>query len=134
MNTEQKKKVADHFFLAIPGKEDTHRCINSEFRQAKASGKGNLVNHAVRKHNEACQLVIMDPTQRILNLAPTISAKAKNLYSWIDWITHEGLPFCQSIKKLFASIRIFPLFPKNLHEVHATHRSKSNRKTYKFVA
>lgn len=119
MNKVQRKKIADNFFRPVVGKENTWTCIycppNGELRQVRGSGNSNLVNHALRKHAELCRSFTVDNTQRTLQLSTAVSSKAKNLYSWLDWIVTNDLPFSTVEKQTFRKYsNLAPISTKTL--------------------
>jgi hypothetical protein len=88
------KERVEFFFTENNENLGNYFCIcGKERKQKVGTGYQNLIEHITRSHSDWKELMLETEKGSKSKLASFIDTKSSNIYSWIDWIVAENLPF-----------------------------------------
>ena len=96
MNTRKftNKEQVEFFFNKDDENSGQYICIcGKERKQKVGTGYQNLIEHITRSHPDWKELMSETEKGSKSKLTSYIDTKSSNIYSWIDWIVGENLPF-----------------------------------------
>lgn len=88
------KEKVEFFFTESDDAPGSYTCLcEKERKQKKGTGYQNLIEHIERSHPDWKALMSETEKGSKSKLTYFIDTKSSNIYSWIDWIVSENLPF-----------------------------------------
>jgi len=88
------KEQVEFFFTKNDENPGHYLCLcGKERKQRVGTGYQNLIEHITRSHPDWKELMSETEKGSKSKLTSFIDTKSSNIYSWIDWIVAEDLPF-----------------------------------------